>query len=117
MSMKIQILYFEGCPHHLPTVALVKEVVAKLGKEVQIEEVEVTSPEDAVSKRFLGSPTVLVNGVDIDPRARKRTDYGFSCRMYDGLSGLPSEDLLMAALQSYRCGEGDTSGRRPERVG
>ena len=98
--MTIQILYFEGCPNHLPTVALVKEVVAKLGKEVQIEEVEVTSPEDAVSKRFLGSPTVLVNGVDIDPRARQRTDYGFSCRMYDGMSGLPSEDLLMAALQS-----------------
>lgn len=98
--MTIQILYFEGCPNHLPTVARVKEVVARLGREVQIEEVEVTSPEDAASKRFLGSPTVLVNGVDIDPRARQRTDYGFSCRMYDGRSGLPSEDLLMAALQS-----------------
>jgi hypothetical protein len=100
MSMKIQILYFEGCPNHLPTVALVHQVVATLGKEIQIEEVEVTSPEDAVSTRFLGSPTVLVNGVDIDPRARQRTDYGFSCRIYDGMSGLPSEDLLRAALQS-----------------
>jgi hypothetical protein len=98
--MKIQILYFEGCPGHLPTVALVHQVVAKLGKEVQIEEVEVTSPEDAISKRFLGSPTVLVNGVDMDPRARQRTDYGFSCRIYGAMSGLPSEDLLMAALQS-----------------
>jgi hypothetical protein len=98
--MKIQILYFEGCPNHLPTVALVHQVVAKLGKEIQIEEVEVTSPDDAVSKRFLGSPTVLVNGVDIDPCARQRTDYGFSCRIYDGMYGLPSGDLLMAALQS-----------------
>jgi hypothetical protein len=100
MSMKIQILYFEGCPNHLHTVALVRQVVATLGKEVQIEEVEVTSPEDAVSKRFLGSPTVLVNRVDIAPRARQRTDYGLSCRIYDGMSGLPSEDLLRAALRS-----------------
>jgi hypothetical protein len=99
-TMHIEILYFEECPNHLPTVALVKEVVAKLGKEVRIEEVEVTSPEDAASKRFLGSPTVFVNGIDIDPRARQRTDYGFSCRMYDGMSGLPAEDLLIPALQS-----------------
>jgi hypothetical protein len=98
-TMDIQVLYFEGCPNHAPTVALVKQAVAKLGMDVQIEEVEVKSPEDAVSKRFLGSPTVLVNGVDIDPRARQRTDYGLSCRVYSGMSGLPSEDLLMAALQ------------------
>jgi thioredoxin family protein len=97
--MTIQVLYFEGCPNHAPTVALVKQVVAKLGMDVQIEEVEVASPEEAVSKRFLGSPTVLVNGVDIDPRARERTDYGLSCRVYSSMSGLPSEDLLMAALQ------------------
>jgi hypothetical protein len=83
--MTIQILYFEGCPNHLPTVARVKEVVARLGREVQIEEVEVTSPEDAASKRFLGSPTVLVNGVDIDPRARQRTAYG---RKHDGAASL-----------------------------
>jgi hypothetical protein len=67
--------------------------------EVQVEEVEVASVEEAVSKRFLGSPTVLVNGVDIDPQARQRTDYGLSCRIYSGMSGLPPEDLLMAALQ------------------
>jgi hypothetical protein len=60
--MNIQVVYFEGCPNHAPTVALVKQVVAKLGMEVQVEEVEVASPEEAVSRRFLGSPTVLVNG-------------------------------------------------------
>ena len=52
-AMTIQILYFEGCPNHLPTVARVKEVVARLGKEVQIEEVEVTSPEDAALQTLL----------------------------------------------------------------
>ncbi len=97
--MDIQVLYFDGCPHHAPTVAMVKQVVATLGMDAQIEEVEVTSVEDAVSKRFLGSPTVLVNGVDIDPRAHDRTDYGLSCRVYHGMDGVPSASLLQAAFE------------------
>jgi hypothetical protein len=60
-------------------VALIKRAAAKAGVDVQIEEIEVTSVEDAVSKCFLGSPTVVVNWVNIDPRARQRTDYGLSC--------------------------------------
>jgi len=98
--MDIQVLYFDGCPHHVPTAALVKQVVATLGMHAQIEEVEVTSREDAVSKRFLGSPTVLVNGVDIDPRAHDRTDYGLSCRVYHGMDGVPSASLLQAAFEA-----------------
>ncbi len=98
--MDIQVLYFDGCPHHAPTVALIKQVVATLGMDTQIEEVEVTSREDAVSKRFLGSPTVLVNGVDIDPRAHDRTDYGLSCRVYHGMDGVPSASLLQAAFEA-----------------
>jgi len=97
--MRIEILYFEGCPNHTPTVDLVKRVIADLGVPATIEEVEVTSPDDVERLHFLGSPTVLVNGVDIEPEARNRTDYSYSCRMYSGLSGLPSEDMLMAALQ------------------
>jgi len=54
---------------------------------------------DVERLRFLGSPTVLVDGVDIEPEARHRTDYSYSCRMYSGVSGLPSEEMLMAALQ------------------
>jgi len=60
----------------------------------------VTSLEDAVSKRFLGSPTVLVNGVDIDPHAHDRTDYGLSCRVYHGMDGVPSVSLLQAAFEA-----------------
>jgi len=97
--MRIEILYFEGCPNHMPTVERVKRTVANLGVQAQIEEVEVASPEQVEQLRFLGSPTVLVNGVDVEPEARNRTDYSYSCRMYSGLSGLPSEDRLTAALR------------------
>lgn len=98
--MRVEILYFEGCPNHVPTVALAKRIVADLGVPADIEEVEITSPEDVERLRFLGSPTVLVDGVDIDPEARDRTDYSYSCRMYSGVSGLPPKEMLVAALQS-----------------
>lgn len=98
--VEITILYFEGCPNHAPAVDLVKQVVTKLGVEAEIEEVEITGPEDVAAKRFLGSPTIQVNGVDIDPDARGRTNYSYSCRVYSGASGLPPEEMIAAALQS-----------------
>ncbi len=97
--MNIQVLYFEGCPNHEPTVSLVREVVAGLDLSAQVEEIEVTTQTDAERLRFLGSPTVQVNGVDMEPSARERTNYALSCRMYSG-SGIPPRELLVAALTS-----------------
>jgi len=93
----VQILYFEGCPNHGPTVDLAKQVIDELAVEAQVEEREVKPSDDAEALRFLGSPTVLVDGVDIEPAARERTDFGFSCRTYPG-GGMPARDLLAAAL-------------------
>ena len=71
-----------------------------LGVQEKVEEIKLTSLDQAQQLRFLGSPTVRVNGVDIDPSARQRTNYGLSCRVYSGVSGVPPDDLIMAALQS-----------------
>jgi len=98
--MRIEVLYFDGCPNHAPTVERVKQMAADLGVQERVEEIEVTSLDQAQQLRFLGSPTVRVNGVDIDSSARQRTTYGLSCRVYSGISGLPPDDLIMAALQS-----------------
>ncbi len=97
--MKIQVLYFQGCPNHMPTVDLARQVVAEIGLDAEIEEVEVASGDDTAQLGFLGSPTVLVNGVDIEPGARTRMDFGFSCRTYDGV-GVPPRALMVAAVES-----------------
>jgi hypothetical protein len=98
--MRIEVFYFDGCPNHAPTVEHVKQMAVALGVQEKVEEIEVTSLDQAQQLRFLGSPTVRVNGVDIDPSARQRTNYGLSCRVYSGVSGVPPDDLIMAALQS-----------------
>lgn len=98
--MRIEVFYFDGCPNHAPTVERVKQMAVALGVQEKVEEIKVTSLDQAQQLRFLGSPTVRVNGVDIDPSARQRTNYGLSCRVYSRVSGVPPDDLIMAALQS-----------------
>lgn len=74
--MRIQVLYFEGCPNHQPAIKLVRS----LAPHATIEPVEIKTQEGAVRMRFLGSPTIHVDGVDVEPEARARTDFGFACR-------------------------------------
>lgn len=95
--MKISVLYFEGCPNHRPVVDMARRLVIEHGLDASVEEVEVSSGAEA-RLRFLGSPTVHVDGVDIEPAARERTDYAMSCRVYDSPDGLPSKETLLAAL-------------------
>ena len=96
--MQIDILYFDGCPNHQPTAELVRDVVRTLGVDATIHEVEVRDADDAARLRFFGSPTVRVNGQDVDPGVRSRVDHSFSCRMY-GRSGSPQRALVEQALQ------------------
>jgi hypothetical protein len=68
---------------------MVRDVVNSLGVDATISEVEIQDVEQAVRLRFFGSPTVRINGQDIDPAKRSGTDYSFSCRLYDGSGSLP----------------------------
>ncbi len=93
----ISILYFQGCPNHPPVVDMAHQLVAEFDISAEIEEIDV-NPEDVVSLKFLGSPTVQVDGVDIEPAARSRTDFAMSCRVYATPQGLPSKEMFLNAL-------------------
>jgi hypothetical protein len=96
--MRIRVLYFDGCPEHHPAVELVRQILSDLKVEAQVEETEVQNAEEAEKYRFLGSPTIQVNGVDIEPGAAGRSDYAMSCRMY-GASGTPPRKLVEEAIR------------------
>lgn len=95
--MKIELLYFSGCPHHRPARELIDATLFELGLDAEVEEVNVNDQREAERLRFLGSPSIRVDGADIEPAAESRTDYALACRMY-GSSGIPSPELLRAAL-------------------
>lgn len=98
---RVEILYFDGCPNLEPTRALVARVAGELRIKPEIELVEVSDPDAAVALRFLGSPTVRINGVDVEPGADERRDYAFSCRTYGADGGaceMPEERWIREAL-------------------
>jgi len=80
-------------------VALVRDVVRELGSSAEIREVEVKSTADAAKFRFLGSPTIHVDGADVDPAAENRTDYSLGCRVY-GRAGVPPRAWVAGALRA-----------------
>ena len=96
----VELLYFQGCPNAEAVRALVLRVAADAGVTPDLRLIEVP-PQDAERLRFLGSPTVRVDGHDVEPGADERTTFTFACRMYrtpSGLSGSPPSEWVRAAL-------------------
>ena len=99
----VEVLTFEGCPHAEPALELVKRVLADSGVGATVRRVDVPDAEAAAAHRFLGSPTVRVNGRDIEPGITERDQYVLSCRIYrtdSGLTGEPDEQWLREALSA-----------------
>lgn len=95
----IEILYSAACPNHEPTTALVREVLDELGLDAEVREVPVETAEEARSNRFIGSPSVRIDGQDLERDADHRTDYGLCCRIYED-GGVPPKHLLEERLRS-----------------
>lgn len=98
---RVEVLTFEGCPHAEPAFELVTRVVSELKVDALVERIEVADLDQARTYGFPGSPTIRVNGADIEPGAHKRTEPSLSCRVYltdSGRRGTPDERWLRDAL-------------------
>ena len=98
--MRIELLYFEGCPGYEELLPRLRELAVEAGSEVLLRPIETI--ETAQAERFLGSPTVRVDGRDVDPGAQARTDFGLNCRIYRSAAGqarTPPEEWIRDALQ------------------
>ena len=78
--MRIELLWFSGCPNWQKTDARLRQAVLLAGVDGDVVLIEVTTPEDAERFRFRGSPTVLVDGRD--PFAEVSDPVGLSCRVF-----------------------------------
>ena len=85
--MKIEVLYFDGCPNHEALVPHLEQLLRSAELPVRIALRRITDEEAAQRERFLGSPTVRVDGRDIEPGAEERDDFGLKCRLYRVPSG------------------------------
>jgi hypothetical protein len=97
----IEIVYFDGCPNHDGLETRIRTLVNRLGYDTPITARRITSDTQAEEELFLGSPTVRVHGVDVEPAADARHGYRLMCRMYrteEGLRGSPPDAWIVAAV-------------------
>jgi hypothetical protein len=92
VPMKIEVLFLEGCPHYRPAVERLKSVLQQEGVDAKVSEIEVKDESAAKKLSFFGSPTIRINGLDIEADLRNVNATGFACRRYTG--GLPSEEMF-----------------------
>lgn len=97
----IEFLFFADCPSHDEALALLRGVLAERGVGEEIEITEVVSDADAARLRFPGSPTIRIDGRDVD-EAGAAEPSALSCRIYrlpDGrVSPVPSRHQILEAL-------------------
>jgi hypothetical protein len=100
--MEVRLRYFEGCPHWRIMHERLREALRQDGLadvEPILERVE--TDDDAQRLRFIGSPTILINGHD--PFAGDEAPFGLTCRVYQtpvGLAGSPTPEQLREALRA-----------------
>ncbi len=78
VPVKVQVLYSDGCLRTPLTVERVQEVSQKLGIRIDLTMVQINTFDEIMEWNFSGSPTVRVNGIDIDPSARGASFGGFT---------------------------------------
>jgi hypothetical protein len=101
--MKVELLHIRDCPNTEPARMLLRETLRELGQADEISELEVSDPAQADVLNFPGSPTIRVNGIDVDTTLPQQNSYGLSCRTYligGKLRGLPAREMIRNAIQS-----------------
>jgi hypothetical protein len=95
--MEIQLVFFPGCPHVGAARQALAEALHEVGTDVSVVELDVTDPRTSPALRDWGSPTILVDGVDVVAG----TASGSCCRLYPGSErvGAPPVRAIVAALR------------------
>ena len=112
--VRVEILARKDCENRGMAVMVVNVVAAEMGIPVVVEEIDLTSEAQAKKHRFLGSPSVHVDGVDVEPKASASTEFTLGDRVYRGgargLQAWPDARWIRAALivaQSASNGNGN----------
>ncbi len=101
--MKIELLYFDGCPSWENGLENLKTALREEGISDSVKLVKVKDDRDAARLRFLGSPSFRVNDIELWPEERE--SYSLSCRVYPtpgGLKGWPTLEMLREKVSAMK---------------
>lgn len=104
--MKFEVLYVAECPSHPEAVKLLRDILAAEGVTAEIHEVLVRDERMANELKFLGSPTIRIDGRDVAGESQKPRSFALSCRLYAGSVhvGIPPAEMIHHAVVEARRG-------------
>jgi hypothetical protein len=111
--VKIEILYVPGCINYHPAVDLVSSVLAAASFRAEVSGVLVHNEKEARALHFPGSPTIRVDGLDVEPQASRV--FGLACRLYRNGNKVPSEEVVRRAISQAKRREECESQNAPPR--
>ncbi|MCR4318798.1 MAG: DUF2703 domain-containing protein [Candidatus Brocadiaceae bacterium] len=103
--VNIGIFFIEGCSGVSSIADNIKEVIAEEAVDAEISLVLIDTPEDARRLQFTGSPTVRINGMDIEPNMQAIKDYGLRSRNYyinGEKSDYPTKSMIRDAIKKVK---------------
>jgi Domain of unknown function (DUF2703) len=100
--MRIELLFVSDCPNHAIARDHLNAALSAEGVETEVEEILVADSYVARLFRFPGSPTIRINGRDIEQTNQSEACCGLMCRLYLDGSGAPSERHLRQAIRMAR---------------
>ncbi|MEN3000499.1 MAG: hypothetical protein ABDI19_01500 [Armatimonadota bacterium] len=102
--MRVELLYYPECPSHERALELLQEALCAEGVKASIKIIRIETPEQAEAYRFIGSPTIRIEGIEVDPHPE--LPYRLTCRTFvheDGrLSPLPSLTMLRQVIRQAK---------------
>ncbi len=107
--MRVEVYFGRSCSHQDATKQVIQEALAEANAEgTEVTYIQVDAAEDAREKKVFGSPTVRVNGVDVEYGDREPEETSAGCRYFatpEGWKPVPPRGLVVRALTSARARE------------
>ena len=101
--LSIDVLYYEDCPHYSEAIKTLKEVLAEERVEAQVNMVKVAKGGgEAEAFGFVGSPTILIDGHDVQRGTDRTSPFQGHCRMYrykGNVFEIPPKEMIREALK------------------
>lgn len=101
--MKIEFLYFEGCPNSEPTYHNLLEALKDLNIDIPVDKINVSTLEMAQKTKFMGSPSIYVDGIDIYTE-KYPDNISYSCRTYNidnQITGILPKSFISQKLKNF----------------
>ena len=101
---KIELLYFESCPLYKRALENLQAALAENHIDTEVELINVDSPDKTETLGFYGSPSIRIDGVDLE---ENDADYTYACRMYTingKTTGVPTKEYISERMKALGVG-------------